>query len=151
MQISHYVEGVRSDVESLGRLAGGQFADFAGQLGDALGPALRARLLEALDVIVAEANVDATRQRLAITLGGDEVTLTRVDEGPVTTEAPGEFTARFALRLPDDLKARIEEQAQRGGASTNSWIVRALSREVSESAERGVQRTGQQLRGSGRS
>jgi predicted HicB family RNase H-like nuclease len=151
MQISHFVDGVRSDVENLGRLGGEELSSFATRLGEALEPALRTRLLEALDVVVAEANVDAIRQRLGLTLAGDEVTLTRVEETPAEPEVPGEFTARFALRLPDDLKARIEELAQRGGASTNSWIVRALSREVSDSVERGVQRAAQQLRGSGRS
>lgn len=151
MQISHFVEGVRTDVEGLGRLGGEEFASFAIRLSEALEPALRARLLEALDVVVAEANVDDSRQRLGLSLAGDEVTLTRIEETRVEPEVPGEFTARFALRLPDDLKARIEELAQRGGASTNSWIVRALSREVSDSVERGVQRASQQLRGSGRS
>ena len=151
MEISHFVEGVRNDVEGLGKLGGEQFADFVSRLSDALAPALRTRLLEALNVLVAEANVDEGRQRLGLALAGDDVSLTRSQDEAPLAEGPSDFTARFALRLPDDLKARIEEQAHRGGASANSWIVRALAREVNESVERTAHRAGQQLRGSGRS
>ena len=37
-----------------------------------------------------------------------------------------ETTARISLRLPDGLKARIEEAAGSIGASVNSWLVHAL-------------------------
>ena len=40
----------------------------------------------------------------------------------------------FQLRLPDDLKAWIEEQARLNGASQNSEVIRAL-RERMERAE----------------
>jgi ABC-type methionine transport system permease subunit len=49
------------------------------------------------------------------------------------------------------LKSRIEQQAQQMGASTNSWIVRALAHETAEGVVRGAKVTGRQLRGSGRS
>jgi hypothetical protein len=35
--------------------------------------------------------------------------------------------ARINLRLPDQLKARIEEAAGRDGLSVNAWLVRAAS------------------------
>jgi hypothetical protein len=35
-------------------------------------------------------------------------------------------TARISLRLPDALKARIEEAAGSIGASVNSWLVNEL-------------------------
>jgi hypothetical protein len=37
-----------------------------------------------------------------------------------------ETTARISLRLPDGLKARIEEAAGSIGASVNSWLVNEL-------------------------
>lgn len=40
----------------------------------------------------------------------------------------------FQLRLPDDLKAWIEEQARLNGASQNSEVIRAI-RERMERAE----------------
>ena len=150
MLISHFIEGVRSDLEGLGRLGGDEMAALASRLADVAGPALRARLLEALDLVVAEANAEGDRRFLSLALAGDEVSLVRsvaADE----TDARGEFSARFALRMPEDLKALIEQQAQRAGASTNSWIVRALAQEAKESAVRGTRMAGRQLRGSGRS
>lgn len=151
MQISHFVEGVREDLARLGALGDEATARVAAQLSDALAPALRARLLEALDVVVAELNHDDDRQALTVTLAGDDVRLARPAAAAAEPETGGDLTARFALRLPDELKARIESEAQRRGASTNSWIVRALAREVAESLEPGATRAGQQLRGRGRS
>jgi hypothetical protein len=36
-------------------------------------------------------------------------------------------TSRINLRLPDDIKARVEEAAAREHASVNSWLVRAAA------------------------
>ncbi len=152
MQISHFVEGVREDLGRLGSLGDETTARIAVNLAGALGPALRARLLEALDVVVAELNGHGERPALAVTLAGDDVTLTRpAGPGEPHPETAGDLTARFALRLPDELKARIEREAQRRGASTNSWMVRALAREVAESLEHPGPRGAQELRGRGRS
>ncbi|HET9667489.1 MAG TPA: hypothetical protein VFP09_12055, partial [Desertimonas sp.] len=45
---------------------------------------------------------------------------------PPPTFEGDEATARISLRLPDGLKARIEESAGSIGASVNSWLVHAL-------------------------
>lgn len=45
--------------------------------------------------------------------------------GPPPGEEGG--TARLTLRLPDHLKARVEEAAGRQGVSVNAWLVRAVS------------------------
>ncbi|HUV58351.1 MAG TPA: toxin-antitoxin system HicB family antitoxin [Acidimicrobiales bacterium] len=151
MLISHYVEGIRSDLASLGRLGAPELEEFASRLADAAGPALRTRLLEAIDGLIAEANAESDRRDLSLGLAGDEVTVVRAGTSPDGVDAPGEFTARFALRLPDELKAQIEQQAQQMGVSANSWIVRALARESAQGVMRGAKVTGRQLRGSGRS
>lgn len=152
MQFSHFVEGVREDLARLGALGDEATARIAAQLAEAAGPALRSRLLEALDVVVAEVNRGADRQSLTVTLAGDDVSLTRAAaSGEPAGESSGDLTARFALRLPDELKARIEREAQRAGASANAWMVRALAREVADSVQHGATHAGQQLRGRGRS
>jgi predicted transcriptional regulator len=158
MLISQYVENVRADLESLGRLGGDEVAALASRLAEVAGPALRARLLEALDTVVAESNAESDRSDLSLGLAGDEVVLVRHDALSSEAETPGDLTARFALRMPEDLKGRIEDLAQRNGASTNSWIVRALSSEVadfaertSRQAERFARQSQHQLKGTGRS
>ena len=42
--------------------------------------------------------------------------------------------ARINLRLPDQLKARVEQAAEREGLSVNAWLVRAASAAVDRSA-----------------
>jgi len=151
MLISHFIEGIRTDLESLGRLGGPELEEYARRLGEAVGPALRARLIEAFDALVAEENVKSDRHEFSLGIAGDDVSLVRASDPADAVEAPGDFSARFALRLPEDLKGRIEQQAQMVGASTNSWIVRALAREAADSAVRVSKVAGRQLRGSGRS
>lgn len=44
------------------------------------------------------------------------------------TSTPSEaMEARLTLRLPRDLKTRIDEEAARAGESVNTWVVKALS------------------------
>jgi hypothetical protein len=56
---------------------------------------------------------------------------------------------RINLRLPDQLKARIEQAAEREGLSINAWLVRAAASAAQPGGgPRGPQpRGGQQLRG----
>jgi predicted HicB family RNase H-like nuclease len=151
MLISHYVENVQTDLQTLARLGGDDLAAAGSRLGDAIEPALRGRLFEALNQLVAEANEEVSNLRLELRLSGDEVSLVRTQESTENVEAPSEMKARFALRLPEDLKALIDEHADRLGASTNAWIVRTLSKELGDSAPARSQQSGRTLRGSGRS
>ena len=56
--------------------------------------------------------------------------------------AGGEATARINLRLPEPLKARVEQAAEQEGLSINTWLVRAVAAVI----ERG--RSGGQSRAS---
>lgn len=49
---------------------------------------------------------------------------------PASPEIDEGGTARISLRLPENLKTRIEEAAGRAGLSVNAWLVRALSTAV---------------------
>jgi hypothetical protein len=50
-----------------------------------------------------------------------------VDETPVGDAAAGEGAlARINLRLPEQLKTRVEQAAEREGLSINAWLVRAV-------------------------
>ena len=47
---------------------------------------------------------------------------------PIAPEATDDTsTTRTTLRLPDQLKGRVEEAANREGLSVNTWLVRAIS------------------------
>jgi hypothetical protein len=43
-----------------------------------------------------------------------------------TTEAGDEPVARVSLRLPQSVKARVDEMASADGISTNAWLIRAI-------------------------
>ncbi len=61
------------------------------------------------------------------------------DEAPGSDTAPGEGAlARINLRLPEQLKARVEQAAEHEGLSINAWLVRAVGAVV----ERGRSRAG---------
>ena len=65
----------------------------------------------------------------------------RTDRGPTPPpDADDAATARITLRLPDSLKARIDEAAARAGSSVNTWLVRALSEAVDNPARAGEDR-----------
>jgi hypothetical protein len=62
------------------------------------------------------------------------------DEAPGGDPAPGEGAlARINLRLPEQLKARVEQAAEHEGLSINAWLVRAVGAVV----ERGRSRAGE--------
>ena len=49
-------------------------------------------------------------------------------------------TSRTTLRLPDRLKARVEQAAAEEGVSVNSWFVRAIAAALEPNAHRAPRR-----------
>lgn len=74
-------------------------------------------------------------ERIDLRVSGDDVTFVPAEPTMVTRTAEQTADqARFSLRLPDDLKARIDERAAAEGTSTNTWMVRALESAVGRGA-----------------
>ncbi|MGA1838571.1 toxin-antitoxin system HicB family antitoxin [Herbiconiux sp. 11R-BC] len=62
-----------------------------------------------------------------------------------SVEAQGESrddtsTSRTTLRLPDQLKARVEKAAANDGLSLNTWLVRAIAGSLEPKSRRAAQR-----------
>ncbi|MFY9782015.1 MAG: hypothetical protein WAK12_00580 [Acidimicrobiales bacterium] len=150
MLISDFVESIRNDFRNLAELAGSETAPVVERLGVAIEPALQKHFLDALNELVQEFNLH-DGSPLQLTFEGEGVRLTRLV--PVTSEesaSPSDYSARIALRLPEDLKDSIEHLATDVNSSVNSWIVRSLERSV-RSEPSGVPVFGKrQLRGKGR-
>jgi hypothetical protein len=150
MKMSLVVEGLLSDVMAVGELGDGQVAEVAERIAAVLARSLPSRILDLLSEAAGELARELPQGRVDIHVGGDDVELVYVDDDPATPQSDAELTARITLRLPDQLKARVEESASRQGLSVNGWVLRTLERGSSVTTQ-GNGRAGSRLRGYGNS
>ena len=138
MQVSRFVEALKADLAAVAELGDERTAQVAGRLTVALHGAVGLRLLDALTEAVVELNAQLPSGHVEVRLVGPDPQLVFVDEAEEAVTHPGDdaLTARITLRLPEALKRSIEAAADREGVSTNTWLVRALSRGVSGAAPR---------------
>ena len=138
-----YVENLRRELAVAAEAGGPDARALAERLTGPLESAARLALLEALSAAAGEITRDLAPGSVDVRLrGGDPafvVTPTpapqedaagsRAESAPPVGPLPGEDggTARMTLRLPDHLKARVEEAAGQQGISVNAWLVRAIS------------------------
>lgn len=160
MNISTFLTTVKADLLRIIRLGGPELTQKGEEIGEAMAPALQHRLIEQVTLLIAEYNQQQGRDALALQLTPDEIVIVDRGGAQVAPEPIGELDARFALRLPADLKERIDQRAAQEGISANSWIVRVLSQEIQQQqrgpahtapVEMGKMGIGSKLRGRGRS
>jgi hypothetical protein len=148
METTPHIAAIRTDLEEL---AGGdeQTAAAVTRLARALEPSLQLRLFDVIGQAALELSDRLPSGRVDVRLAGRDVELIFVSDE--TSEAPpaeDEGTARLTLRMPEGLKARVEQAATREGVSTNAWLVRAVGRGLSQGPQR---RTGRRITGYARS
>lgn len=151
MQTSWFTETLRADLEAVGSIGSDKAIKIADRLITVALPLARARMLEAMSMSLGELSATLGIERIDLRVSGDEVTFVPAESAPespvASSDASGE-QARFSLRLPDDLKTRIDERAAADGVSTNTWIVRALEAACSRGPHRSG-RPGRRLTGYG--
>jgi predicted HicB family RNase H-like nuclease len=136
MDLSRYVENIHEQLAVAAEAGGEEARALAGRLVAPLDAALRLALQDAL----ADAAEEIT---LELAPGSVELRLRGRDPEFVVTPAPAETApeaetawsapvedddggvTRINLRMPDRLKARVEQAAAADGLSVNSWLVRA--------------------------
>jgi len=144
MDLTPYVQAVRADLEAV---AGSDEASLAiaDRIGRSLEPSLQLRLLDALGQAAQELSEQLPAGRIDVRLAGRDVLLTYASEEPepaLPAADDDSGTARITLRMPDALKARVEEQAVREGISVNTWLVRAAARALEPRRRSGRRITG---------
>jgi len=144
--MSQFIESIEDDLAALGEMGGPEVASTVNRVVVAIRPALRSRLLEALNALVQDLD-DRSGLKFILTLDGDELHLERRDTEPPPPPLTNDFNARIALRVPDELKRAFERSAKRRGISMNSWIVRALDRALR--SETGPSSGPQHMKGNG--
>lgn len=115
-----------------------------------LDAAARLVLLDVLSAAVGEITRDLAPGSVDLRLRGREVEFVVTQAGiepdgeerfAPTVDLDDVSTSRTTLRLPDALKARVDEAAVAEGVSVNTWLVRAIATAVQPAQRRSVQRT----------
>jgi hypothetical protein len=133
MLLSPIVEGLSDDLKKAAALGGDDIRQAAELLVDAIGPAVRMRMLDALQQAGDELSASFPGAEVEMTLQGRDPVLTMTigrgpGAGPTDDVSVGEAeTARLTLRLPEGLKAQVERAAGNAGLSLNTWLVEAAA------------------------
>jgi hypothetical protein len=141
MDITPYVESLRSSLVSAADSAGEETRQAAERLGFALDSSSRLAIMEAVSQAAAEITAEMPNGGVDVRLNGRDLDfLVHVDAptppAPPAPPSPEEVEeggmSRITLRIPESVKAKAEERAAEAGQSLNTWlvnIVRAATRE----------------------
>src|SRR5580704_10555098 len=113
MQTSWFTETLRSDLEAVGSMGSDKAMKVADRMITVTLPLAKARMLEALSMALTELSGVLGIERIDLRISGDDVTFVPAEQvsAPPRATDPAAEQARFSLRLPDDLKARIDDRA----------------------------------------
>ena len=148
MDLTQYVENLRGELAVAAAAGGDDARELAERLTAPLDAAVRLMLLDALsaaaDEITRELAPGSVELRLRSGEPGFVVTPVPADDEPAEAAAPAPAppdaeegaTARINLRLPEQLKAGIEQAAARERMSVNTWLVRAAAAAVANDDRR---------------
>jgi hypothetical protein len=144
MDLTPYVDTLRQELATAAAAGGDEAIALAERLTAPLESAVRLALLDALSAATAEITRDLAPGSVDLRLRGREPSfVVTVPTEPATEEPAPAYeppptddsgTARINLRLPEQLKSRVEEAAGRAGVSINAWLVRAAARAVEAEA-----------------
>jgi hypothetical protein len=149
MNLSLYVEEIHRQLVTAAEAAGDEARTLAERLVAPLDSALRLALQDALTAAAEEITCELAPGSVELRLRGrdPEFVVTAVPAArpaadlaehggerasPVLVASEGDEggMARINLRMPDQLKGRIEHAADRNGLSVNAWIVRVTAAAV---------------------
>ncbi|MFI6318173.1 hypothetical protein ACIBG8_11675 [Nonomuraea sp. NPDC050556] len=149
MDLAPYVDYLRRELAVAAEAGGDEARALGERLVAPLEAAMRLALLEALSAAADEITRDLAPGSVDVRLRGRDPSF--VVTSPPAASSGGAFpgaaapasasaspdeggTTRVALRVPDHLKPRIDEAANREGLSVNAWLVRAATAALDPSA-----------------
>jgi hypothetical protein len=148
MDLGPYVDSIHSQLEVAAAAGGDDARALAERLAAPLDAAIRLALQDALAAATEEITTELAPGSVELRLRGRDpefvVTLPPADAsmedsigeaasgrwpatGPDPTEGDEGTMSRINLRMPDRLKAQIEQAAVSDGSSVNAWLVRAAT------------------------
>ena len=145
MELDQYVIDLQRQLANTADNGGAEARAAAERIAASLDAATRLVLLDALSAAVGEITRDLAPASVDLRLRGREVEFvighaaTEPDELPVDLDDVS--SSRTTLRLPDALKAKVDEAAAADGLSVNTWLVRAVAAALQPKQRRNAQRT----------
>ena len=142
MDLTPYVDALLRDLAVAAEAGGAEARALAERLTSPLESAMRLALLDALSAAAAEITSELAPGSVDLRLRGRELDFVVSLPSEEGSAAPAAATpvslatrtggdgdeasvVRINLRLPEELKGRVEESARQLGVSVNSWLVRA--------------------------
>ncbi|USX48752.1 ribbon-helix-helix protein, CopG family [Lentzea sp. HUAS12] len=154
MDLTPYVASLGRELLTAVETGGGEASALVERLTVTMESAIRLALLEALSAAADEITADLAPDSVQVLLRGRDpkfVVTRRAPEPAVAPEPapapPAEdvaagfedgTTVRINVRLPEPLKAAIDEAAAKEGRSVNAWLVRAASAQLNPKREQTV-------------
>ncbi|WP_158888651.1 YlcI/YnfO family protein [Amycolatopsis anabasis] len=148
MDLTSYVDNLGREFATLVEAGGDEARALVERLTGSLESAIRMTLLDALSAAADEITSDLAPGSVELRLRGRDPNFVvttppsaepprdAAESGPATAESVPDSgppiaedgpTARINVRLPEQLKAAVEEAAAKEGRSVNAWLVRAAS------------------------
>ena len=142
MELTPYVESIHAQLDAAAEAGGDDARELAKRLAAPLDAAIRLALQDALSAAAEEITVELAPGSVELRLRGREPQfVVNVPQWePPGEEEPAEpdvaaspagvsddAISRINLRMPEHLKARVEQAAEAEGLSVNAWLVRAAS------------------------
>jgi hypothetical protein len=155
MELGQYVSDLQRQLVDAAENGAENTRAVAERLAAGLDAAARLVLLDVLSAAVGEITRDLAPGSVDMRLRGREIEFVVIQPNtePDTDDLPAATvhlddastsdasTSRTTLRLPDALKARVDEAAAADGLSVNTWLVRAIAAALQPRQRRSAQRT----------
>lgn len=125
------MEALRREVAAAGASEDAATAALVQRLASSLEAAAHLWLFDAAGQAADQLNAQLQSGHVEVRLAGRDPELVYVSdpEPEPAPAAPGDdYAARITLRLPEALKAQVEQQAAADGVSVNTWLVRTIAR-----------------------
>lgn len=149
MELGQYVTALQQQLAGTADSGSAETRAAVERLASGLDAATRLVLLDVLSAAASEITRDLAPGSVELRLRGREVefvvnqptTASDAEDLPAASvDLDDASTSRTTLRLPDALKARVDEAAAADGLSVNSWLVRAVASALQPRQRRSTQR-----------
>jgi hypothetical protein len=150
MDIGQYVNDLQRQLVQAAENGDADTRATAERLATGLDAATRLVLLEALSAAAGEITRDLAPGGVDVRLRGREIEFVVTQPSSdadddtaatATVDLDDASTSRTTLRLPDALKAQVDDAAAADGLSVNTWLVRAVAAALQPKQRRATQRT----------